>query len=100
MAHRYTSEEAARARRQRGGYASVAAHRALGRVPGEIAREAKMRRVALRKQLDSLTPYETGALLDPHGTAAEQLRAIARQENANLEGGYDPSDSVVLDGID
>ncbi len=75
MAHRYTSEEAAAARRARGAHAANAAMRAQGRVPGDRARDV-----------------------------LAKLRRIAREENANLDGSFDPSSSVVLsdvlDGID
>jgi hypothetical protein len=74
MAHRYTSEEAAAARRARGAHAANRVVRAQGRVPAAEA------------------------------TAARMLRRIALQENEQLSGDLDPASSVVLndvlDGID
>ena len=97
MAHRYNSEEGARARRVRAGYASVRSHIALGRVPGEIAREAVManaRRRRLQKALDAAGADER---INSGESQLSQLRRIAAQENAQLAGDLDPSASVILD---
>jgi len=70
MAHRWNSEEAAKARRTRGAYAGHASVRASGRVPGQEARAARSlnamhRRLA--KLLDAAPGYETTAYADQYG---------------------------------
>ena len=94
MAHRYNSEEAARARRQRGGLTSVRVQAAAGIDTAARMREAKQR----RRALDNALRAEADALLDTRGSQLEQLRRIARAEN-HAPDADDADAGVILDGI-
>ena len=94
MAHRYNSQDAARARRQKGARHAHEAIRATGRTLGVEATAERMRRRALDNALRS----DADALLDTRGSQLEQMRRIARAEN--LAPDADDADAgVILDGI-
>src|SRR5580704_15704611 len=65
MAHRYTSEEGARARRQRGARAAHESMRAQGRVPGaEATLAAQLRRLAASENGAAGMDYSDDATVD------------------------------------
>ena len=97
MAHRFTSEEAARARRQRGARAAHASMYAAGIVPGHFARIARRENAMRRRLQKALDAAGADERINSGETQLAQLRRIAAQENTQLSGDLDPSASVILD---